>query len=110
MMESTLSLRVDDGSIIVLSYNGWMTRPQIMIMMLQMYIKDRGYKNLPQINIDLSDTCSDAENNPEILYFTISAKQNSICNLVPDPYSFCWPEANIENVFKNFQKVFLIKD
>lgn len=102
---STLSFTVQNGEIIVSSYMGWMTRPNTMLTMFQMLVDSRGHKNIPQINIDLSDTSSDAENYPNVPYFTISARKDNIHKLIPDPYSLCWPEANITNVFAKCHEI-----
>jgi hypothetical protein len=102
---STLSFRVEKGVISIATYMGWMTRPSIMTTMFKLYIDRKGLTNLPLINIDLSDTASDIENYPHIPYFTISATPENFHKLIPDPYSLCWPEANINSVFEKCHQI-----
>lgn len=104
-VSSTLSFRVEKGAILIASYMSWMTRSDIMINMFKMYIDTKGLTTLPLINIDLSDTASDCEKYYDIPYFTISATPKNFHKLIPDPYSLCWPEANIRNVFEKCQQI-----
>ncbi len=97
---STLKFRVENHRIIISCLMGWMTRPEIMLQMFQMYIDKRGIQTLPDITIDLSDACTDLDSFPNEKYFTISAPLEKKHLLLPDPYSLCWPEAHIDNVFE----------
>jgi hypothetical protein len=96
---STLSFSIEDSEIVISCCMGWMSRPHIIGQMFGMYIADRNIQYLPQINIDLSDASTDMDNFPEVQYLSISATIPNKHLLIPDPYSLCWPEAKIDNVF-----------
>jgi hypothetical protein len=102
---STLSFYVECGQICIVSHMGWMTRPNIMIQLFEMYIKERKIDCLPLLNIDLSDNGTDVNNFPSEPYLTISATIDNYDILLPDPYSLCWPEANIDNVFDKCKSI-----
>jgi hypothetical protein len=102
---STITFNVERGQFCLLSCDGWMTRPSIMIQMLEMYIKEKKIDCLPLINIDLSDDSTDVNNFPKELYLTISATMDNRHRLLPDPYSLCWPEAIIHDVFEKCQSI-----
>lgn len=104
-LESTTSFKVENGILYVILCNGWKTRPDIMLDMFSMFIKDRNIKHLPEIKIDLSDASSDLEKYPMDNFYTISATIDKAHLLLPDTYSLCWPECHIDDVFQKCEQI-----
>lgn len=101
-MQNCIIFEVNDSILTVKKKSGWLSRPGIIIGLIQELIRICNIKDIPETVIDLNDIHMIKLGNHK---FTISAKKEDKQYMIPDPYSLMWPELYIKNSFTKFKEI-----